>query len=109
MQIRAFRMSLNPGQEVEYQRRHAEIWPDLAELLKASGIRWYRIFLDREHHALFALMFLEDEHQVDCLPEQAIMQKWWEYMADLMPANADKSPVSVDLEEMFSLYPQVMP
>ncbi|WP_349666392.1 L-rhamnose mutarotase, partial [Halomonas elongata] len=29
MPIRALRMTLHPGQEAEYRRRHAAIWPEL--------------------------------------------------------------------------------
>ena len=49
----AFKMQLNPGQEAEYQRRHDEIWPELAELLQQTGIRNYSIFLDSSKTVLF--------------------------------------------------------
>ena len=31
------------------------------------------------------------------------MQKWWAYMKDIMETNADNSPVSTSLEEVFYL------
>ena len=34
----AFKMFLNPGCEVEYEKRHREIWPEIKELLKATGV-----------------------------------------------------------------------
>jgi L-rhamnose mutarotase len=37
------------------------------------------------------------------LGHQAIIQKWWDYMADIMKVNADNSPVSKELEEVFYL------
>lgn len=42
----AFKMQLHKGHEEEYRKRHAEIWPELAELLNESGISNYSIFLD---------------------------------------------------------------
>jgi len=33
------------------------------------------------------------------------MQRWWQYMQDIMPSQPDASPVSVDLIPMFSLTP----
>ena len=30
-----------------------------------------------------------------------IVQKWWDYMADIIDVNPDNSPVSVDLPEVF--------
>ena len=34
----AFEMKLFAGNEVEYKKRHDEIWPELATLLKTTGI-----------------------------------------------------------------------
>ncbi len=34
----AFKMKLNPGCEAEYKKRHDEIWPELAEEIKSSGL-----------------------------------------------------------------------
>jgi L-rhamnose mutarotase len=34
----AFRMKLKPGTVAEYKRRHDEIWPELAQLLREAGI-----------------------------------------------------------------------
>ncbi|MDP4350223.1 L-rhamnose mutarotase, partial [Escherichia coli] len=32
-----------------------------------------------------------------------VCQRWWKYMTDVMPANADNSPVSSELQEVFYL------
>ena len=37
------------------------------------------------------------------LAKHEIVQKWWRYMADIMDANSDYSPVSVPLKEVFRL------
>ncbi len=34
---KAFVMSVNPGQESEYEKRHRLIWPDLEATLKEHG------------------------------------------------------------------------
>ena len=34
--IQAFRMHLKPGNEAEYARRHAQLWPEMKELLKQA-------------------------------------------------------------------------
>ena len=52
----AFRMQLKPGMAEEYRRRHDEIWPELAALLRDAGIHDYSIFLDPETNALFAVL-----------------------------------------------------
>jgi L-rhamnose mutarotase len=102
-QVIAFRMTLNVGQEAEYARRHDEIWPDLADLLRNIGISEYRIFLDPETRYLFAFLKTDDPTALDDLPRQEILQKWWDYMADLMETEPDNSPRSVDLKQVFCL------
>lgn len=99
----AFRMQLNPGQAAEYKRRHDAIWPELVSLLKGAGISDYSIFLDPETHALFAVLRRSEAHRMDALPAEAVMQRWWAYMGDIMATNADSSPVVVPLAAVFHL------
>jgi L-rhamnose mutarotase len=99
----AFKMQLRKGFEVEYKKRHDEIWPELAKLLKDAGISDYSIFLDPETLALFAVQKLVPGNSADALSGKAIMRKWWDYMKDIMDANPDGSPVCTDLREVFHL------
>jgi len=103
MQRLAFRMKLHPGQEEEYQRRHDTIWPELVALLKETGISDYSIYLDKESLQLFGILSVEDAAKIDALPEHPVMQKWWAYMKDIMDCNADNSPVSIPLQQVFHL------
>jgi L-rhamnose mutarotase len=48
MKRHAFKMKLKPGMAAEYQRRHDEIWPELARELRAAGVSDYSIFFDEE-------------------------------------------------------------
>jgi L-rhamnose mutarotase len=77
-------MQLNPGAEAEYRRRHDAIWPELVNVLREAGIYDYSIFLDPESLSLFAVFKLRGDHRRDTLPQHPLMQRWWEYMADLM-------------------------
>ncbi len=99
----AFKMQLNPGQEAEYQRRHDEIWPELADLLRETGVKNYSIFLDAEHLSLFGVLDIAHPALLDTLPQHPVMQRWWAYMSDIMATNADHSPVSIPLKEVFYL------
>ena len=99
----AFKMKLLPGYEAEYKKRHNEIWPELSDFLKQTGISEYSIFLDDETNSLFGFLKIDDKKLLDSLPMQAIMQKWWGYMGDIMEINPDNSPVSVPLKEVFYL------
>ena len=94
-------MKLMPGCQAEYQRRHAAIWPELKALLKENGVSDYSIFLDEETNTLFAVQGQEGDQSSQDLGSNPIVQRWWAYMADIMETNADHSPVSVPLTEMF--------
>jgi len=48
-------MKLKPGCEVEYEKRHRAIWPELVKLLKETGVSEYSIFWDKETNLLFAV------------------------------------------------------
>ncbi len=97
----AFKMKLKEGKKEEYKKRHDEIWPELEQLIKESGVLDYSIFLDSETNILFACQKQIGEASSQDLGSNPIVQKWWAYMADIMETNPDNSPVSVPLEEVF--------
>lgn len=99
----AFTMKLLPGNEEEYEKRHNEIWPELAGLLTKAGVLEYHIFLDKSTGTLFAFQNLEEQNQTNSLAEKAIMKKWWAFMGDIMETNPDQSPKVNRLEKVFSL------
>lgn len=99
----AFKMKLKAGCEEEYKKRHDAIWPELKKLLKESGISDYSIFLDHETNILFAVQKQEGTASSQDLGSSPMVQKWWNYMADIMETNEDNSPVTVALKEVFYL------
>jgi L-rhamnose mutarotase len=99
----AFTMQLNPGMAAEYQRRHDEIWPELADLLHEAGVRDYSIHLDEETGTLFAVLWRRMDHTMDNLPDHEVMQRWWAYMADIMATDETNEPVTRDLKTVFHL------
>ena len=101
MQRLAFKMYLNEGQKEEYKKRHNELWPELRQLLKSAGVSEYSIFLDEETNILFAFQKVSGEGSSQDMGSNPIVQKWWAYMADIIEANDDNSPVMVPLDELF--------
>ena len=99
----AFKMKLKPGFKAEYIQRHKAIWPEIAELIKQSGISDYSIFLDEETNLLFGVQKISGDASSQELGSEEIQQKWWNYMSDIMEVNADNSPISIPLEEVFYL------
>lgn len=99
----AFKMKLKPGCKQEYIKRHNEVWPEIADLIKRSGVSDYSIWLDEETDILFASQKLSGNVSSQELGADEIQQKWWSYMSDIMETNPDKSPVTIPLEEVFYL------
>jgi L-rhamnose mutarotase len=99
----AFKMKMIPGMKEEYIKRHDQIWPEIAELIKKSGVRGYSIFLDEETNILFGVQKVEGNLSSQDLGFNEIQKKWWDYMADIMETNPDNSPITIPLVEVFHL------
>ena len=100
---KAFRMSVNAGQEAEYERRHRPIWRELEETLVRHGVRSYSIFLDPVTRDLFGYAEIESEERWAAIASTDVCRRWWRHMKEVMPANADDSPVSSELREVFHI------
>lgn len=96
-------MSVNPGQEAEYTRRHNPIWKELEDLLRVHGGHNYSIFLHPETHQLFAYVEIEDEARWAAVAQTDVCRRWWKHMSTIMPSNPDNSPVAKDLKEVFHI------
>ncbi|NKB28922.1 MAG: L-rhamnose mutarotase [Rhodobacteraceae bacterium] len=99
----AFRMNLFPGQAAEYEKRHDEIFPELAEALKDAGVSDYTIWHDPESNHLFGILTRADDHTLDALPDTEVMKRWWAHMADVMETDANNVPTQVPLKRVFLL------
>ena len=100
---KAFRMKVNDGAADEYERRHRPIWKDMEDVLLGHGVRTYSIFLDPATHDLFGYVEVEDEALWARVAATDACQRWWRHMSDIMPANANASPVSRELREVFHI------
>jgi L-rhamnose mutarotase len=100
---KSFVMSVKPGFELEYEKRHNPIWPELEAVLKAHGVLSYSIFLDPATRQLFAYAEIEDEARWNAIAQTPVCRRWWAYMKEIMSANPDDSPVSKELREVFHI------
>src|SRR5690349_15884966 len=73
---KAFVMSVHAGHEVEYERRHRPIWPELERVLKAHGVHNYSIFLHPETRQLFGYVEIEDEARWAAIARTPECQRW---------------------------------
>lgn len=100
---KAFVMNVYPDKQEEYEKRHNEIWPELVDELHKHGASNYSIFLDKETSKLFAYLEIEDEETWSKMSSTENNQNWWAFMEPVMETNPDKSPVAVDLTEVFHM------
>lgn len=99
----AFRMNLFPGQAAEYEKRHDEIFPELARALKDAGVSDYSIWHDPVSNHLFGILTRADDHTMTTLPDTEIVKRWWAFMADIMETDAHNVPTQIPLKRVFLL------
>jgi L-rhamnose mutarotase len=78
-----------PGRAEEYVRRHQTIWPEVADLLRASGVRSYAIYM----HGDFIISHIETTNYADLvsrLADSEIANRWDARFDDVVEyPNAD--------------------
>ena len=97
-------MSVHPGRQDEYVRRHQPIWQELEDTLRAHGVRSYSIFLDSDTNDLFAYVEFDNQEHWDAVASTDVCRRWWRHMRDLMPTEADGSPIIRTLREVFHIH-----
>jgi L-rhamnose mutarotase len=99
----AFTMKLLPGAEAEYRRRHAAVWPEMLEALRAAGARNYSIYLHNDD--LLGVLEVEDFDRFRKLMDEApINAPWQADMAGLIdPCTDPATGFHRRLEEIFRL------
>ena len=100
---KAFKMKIHSDKIGEYTTRHNPIWKELYDVLKASGVHNYSIYFDQQTNNLFGYAEIESEEKWSAISNTEICKKWWKYMKEIMEANTDNSPVSVELIEVFHM------
>jgi L-rhamnose mutarotase len=98
-----FTMRLLPGQEAEYRRRHAEVWAEMLDALKAAGARDYSIFLRGDD--LFAYLEVDDFAAFRAsMAATEVNDRWQAEMAELIdPLTDPATGFHRRLEEIFHL------
>lgn len=98
-----FTMRLLPGQEAEYRRRHAAVWPEMLAALRAAGVRDYSIFIHGTQ--LFAYLEVEDFAAFRAsMAATEVNDRWQAEMAALIdPLTDPATGFHQRLEEIFHL------
>ena len=104
MERYAWKAKLIKGKKQEYIKRHNEIWQEMKDLLKKAGICNYSIWTDDD--TLFGIYECEKgiEYATKVQSESPIVDKWNEYMKDVMTMEVDKDTgAQPRLEQVFYL------
>ena len=104
MEKYAWSAKIVPGKEEEYIRRHDEIWQELKDVLKASGIKNYTIWLTGT--TLFGYYECEKgiEFATQTQANSPIVDKWNEYMKDVLIMELDPvTGAQPQLKKVFEL------
>lgn len=84
----AWKATVLPGKLEEYIYRHDNIWPEMKEVLAAAGIRNYTIW--NVGNELFGYYECDSvEYAAKVQAESPVVDKWNEYMKDVMVMEMD--------------------
>lgn len=104
MEKYAWMAKLKPNKKEEYIKRHNEIWPEMVDVLKSAGIKNYSIWISGEH--IFGYYECEKgvEYAAKVQATSPIVDKWNEYMKDVMEMEMDPvTGAQPKLEKVFDL------
>lgn len=98
-----FTMRILPGQEAEYRRRHADVWPEMLKALKVAGCGNYSIYARGAD--LFAYLEVEDFAAFRAsMAASSVNDRWQAEMAALIdPLTEPETGFHQRLEEVFHL------
>ena len=104
MEHMAWKGRIKPGCKAEYQRRHAEIWPEMVKVLKDAGICNYSIFYCNDE--LFGYYECEKgvAYAEKVQAESPVVDRWNDYMKDILELEMDPvTGAQPKLEQVFRL------
>ena len=88
MEHMAWKGRIKPGCKAEYQKRHAEIWPEMVKVLKDAGICNYSIFYcNDELFGYYECDSIAEAARVQA--ESPVVDRWNEYMKAVMLMEMD--------------------
>ncbi|MDQ0203272.1 L-rhamnose mutarotase [Pectinatus haikarae] len=86
----AWKAVIKDGMIGEYKKRHDNIWPEMKKVLKDAGIKNYTIW--NTGNEVFGYFECEKSiaYAEKYQAESAVVDKWNEYMKDVMTMEMDK-------------------
>jgi L-rhamnose mutarotase len=89
MERLCYTFALLPGMEAEYERRHAEVWPELTDALAEAGFSNYSLF----RRGLEVIAYCECAPDVEAalakLETMEVNARWATYIRAIMSRSVD--------------------
>lgn len=103
MERYAWKAAVLPGKLEEYKRRHDNIWPEMKEVLAAAGIRNYTIWnVGEELFGYYECGSVAEAARIQA--ESPVVDRWNEYMKDVMKMDMDPVTGAQPLMEQVFLF-----
>jgi L-rhamnose mutarotase len=97
---------LRPGARETYLRAHHEIWPEMRDFLKRSGVKQMSIFLRGD--MLFLYAEIDDLDRYDEMAAvDPVSDRWETWMATLLesPYDEEEAGIFARLDEVWHIEP----
>ena len=92
-------MKLRPGAYDEYKKRHDELWPELAEALRAHGLS---MVIYRHEDTLFVHERGPSEEAFQKMGDHPVVPRWNKHMAEVLQTDAKGNIIFTLLPLAFS-------
>lgn len=101
MERYAWKAQILPGKIEEYEKRHNEIWQEMKDMFRVSGIRNYTIWNVGEE--LFGYYECDSIEKAGAVQVQSeVTSRWKEYMKDVMRMEKDpETGVQPQMRQVF--------
>jgi L-rhamnose mutarotase len=103
MERLCYTFQLAVGMEVEYDRRHAEIWPALVTALKAASFSNYSLFRNGREVIAYAECEPSIEFSMNELENHEVNSRWNSYIRVLMTRAVDSDGKFHTFDEIWHL------
>jgi L-rhamnose mutarotase len=96
-------MEILPGREVEYERRHEQVWPELVAELRSAGVRNYTLF--RRGTQVFAYAECEPDAETAFgkVGETEVNRRWAQWFTDVLAVHTEADGSLVEAKEVWHL------
>ena len=104
MERLCFSFKIRPGTLEEYERRHAEIWPELVAELKEAGLSNYSLFaLDSENIIGYVECEIDAATSFGMLANADANVRWSQWFEDIIVPSADDQVQTNSFRELWHL------